>query len=153
MIVIHCDRIYSSLIAVYCMDNGYVGKQSVAWKEYCMVYWLKELQESMDRYTGHLYITEILLETVLNTIQSINGPLICRKIDRSRLTFISSLFLFFFLIKHKVPFSYFSRTWPKHLHSFAISLQVVDTFLMRLLLKDVTGENVCSNTEYCKKVF
>ena len=48
----HFDRIHSSLTAVHCFDNGYVGKQPVAWKEYCMEYWLKELQESMDRCTG-----------------------------------------------------------------------------------------------------
>ena len=28
----HCDRIHSSLTAVRCFDNGYVGKQPVAWK-------------------------------------------------------------------------------------------------------------------------
>ena len=38
----HCDRIHSSLTAVHCFNNGYVGKQSVAWKEYCAEYWLKE---------------------------------------------------------------------------------------------------------------
>ena len=32
---IHCIRIHSSLTAVHCFDNGYVGKQPVAWKEYC----------------------------------------------------------------------------------------------------------------------
>ena len=45
----HCYRIHSSLTAVRCFDNGYVGKQPVAWKEYCSEYRLKELQESMDR--------------------------------------------------------------------------------------------------------
>ena len=50
----------------------YVGKQPVAWKEYCVEYWLKELQESMDRCTGCCDITEILLKTALNNIQSIN---------------------------------------------------------------------------------
>ena len=44
--------------------------QPVAWKEYCAEYWLKEHQESMDRYSGHRNITEILLKTALNTIQS-----------------------------------------------------------------------------------
>ena len=44
----------------------------MAWNKYCVEYWLKELQESMDRCTGHCHITEILLKTVLNTIQSIN---------------------------------------------------------------------------------
>ena len=31
---------------------GYVGKQPVAWKEYCAEYWLKELKESIGRGTG-----------------------------------------------------------------------------------------------------
>ena len=67
---ISCEEItfnLSPLTAVCCFDNGYVGKQPVAWKEYCV-----ELQESMDRSTGHHNITEILLKTSLNTIQSIN---------------------------------------------------------------------------------
>ena len=46
--------------AVHCFHNGYVGKQPVAWKECCADYWLKELQESMDRCTGRHDITEIL---------------------------------------------------------------------------------------------
>ena len=33
----HCDRIHSSLTAVRCFDNGHVGKQPVARKEYCGV--------------------------------------------------------------------------------------------------------------------
>ena len=37
----------TSLTTVPSLDNGYVGKQPVAWKEYCAEYWLKELQESM----------------------------------------------------------------------------------------------------------
>ena len=37
----HCDRIHFSLITVHCFDNGYLGKQPVAWKEYCAEYWLK----------------------------------------------------------------------------------------------------------------
>ena len=43
----------------------------IIWAEY----WLKELQESMDRCTGRRAITEILLKTVLKTlvyVQSIN---------------------------------------------------------------------------------
>ena len=35
-------------------------------------YWFKKLQESMDGCTGRRDITEILLKTVLNTIQSTN---------------------------------------------------------------------------------
>ena len=71
----HCDRIHSSLTAVRCFDNGYAGKQSVAWKEYFAEHWLLELEESMDRYTGHRDITDILLKKGLkrHTInQSIN---------------------------------------------------------------------------------
>ena len=58
----HCDRIHSSLVAVRCFDNSYVGKQPVAWKEYCEEYWLKELQESMDMGIGRRDITEIMLK-------------------------------------------------------------------------------------------
>ena len=43
----------------------------MALKEYCTKYWLKELQESMDRCNGHHDITEILLTKALNTVQSI----------------------------------------------------------------------------------
>ena len=73
----HCDRIHSSLTAVRCFDNGYVGKQPVAWKEYCAEHWLKEFQESMDRCTGRRDVTEILLKTVLNTIQSTELKTVC----------------------------------------------------------------------------
>ena len=38
-----CNILFSSLTAVCCFDNGYVGKQTVAWKEYYAEYWLKEL--------------------------------------------------------------------------------------------------------------
>ena len=38
----HFDRIESSLTAVLCFDNSYVGKQPVVWKEYCAEYWLKK---------------------------------------------------------------------------------------------------------------
>ena len=40
-----------------CLDNDYVGKQPVASKEYCAEYWLKELQENMDKCTGCRDIT------------------------------------------------------------------------------------------------
>ena len=68
----HCDRIHSSLTAVRCFDNGYLGKQPVAWKEYWAEYWIRELRESMNRCTGRIDITKLLLKTALNTIQSIN---------------------------------------------------------------------------------
>ena len=70
----HFDRIHSSLTAVHCFHNGYVGKQPVAWKEYCAEYWLKDCQESMDRCTGRRNKTEILLKMPFNTLQSINHP-------------------------------------------------------------------------------
>ena len=37
---------------------------------------LKELQENMDRCTGHRYITEIILKTALNTMKLIKQSLI-----------------------------------------------------------------------------
>ena len=40
----------------------------MAWKEYFLEYWLKELQESMDICTGHCDIAEILLKRASNTI-------------------------------------------------------------------------------------
>ena len=63
----HCDRIHSSLNAVRSFDNSYVGKQPVAWKGCCAEYWLKELQESMDRYPGRRDMTEMLLKMALKT--------------------------------------------------------------------------------------
>ena len=67
----HWGRIYSSLIAVHFFDDGNVGKQPVARKEYCAKNQLKELQESMARCTGHRDITEMTFKTALNIIQSI----------------------------------------------------------------------------------
>ena len=37
----HCNKIHSSPTAVRYFDNGYVGMQPLAWKEYCAEYWLK----------------------------------------------------------------------------------------------------------------
>ena len=44
------------------LDNGYTGKQHFGLKEYCAEYWLKDLQENMDRYAGCCDIPEILLK-------------------------------------------------------------------------------------------
>ena len=47
----------------------------LAWKEYCAKYWFKKnhtIQEGTDRCTGRRDITEKLLKTGLNTIQSID---------------------------------------------------------------------------------
>ena len=49
-----------------------MGKQAVVWKEYFVEYWLKEFQESMDRYSGNHDSADILLKMALNTIQLIN---------------------------------------------------------------------------------
>ena len=40
----------------------YVGKQTVAWKEYCARYWLKGPQTCMDKYPDGCNITEIRLK-------------------------------------------------------------------------------------------
>ena len=68
----HCDSFHSSFTAVHCFNHGYVGKQPLAWKEYCTEYWLKEYQECMVMCTCHCNITKILLKTVLIIMQSIN---------------------------------------------------------------------------------
>ena len=44
----------------------------LAWKECFAEHWLKELQESICICTGRSDITEIMLKTALNTVQSIN---------------------------------------------------------------------------------
>ena len=54
-------EVHSSLTAVHCFDNRYVGKQPVAWKELCVKYWLKEPQESMVRRTGHHNISNSII--------------------------------------------------------------------------------------------
>ena len=45
----------------------------VAWKECCAEYWLGELHESRDRYTGCQYITEIFLKIDLTLSQASPG--------------------------------------------------------------------------------
>ena len=69
---IHCDRIHSPLTAVRYFYDGYVGQQPMDCEEYCAEYWLKVLQESMDRCTGRPHMIEILDKTALNTMQSVN---------------------------------------------------------------------------------
>ena len=74
MVLVHCISVkpQSSISSIQDLRtghrNGYVGKQPVAWEEYCVEYWLKEFQVSMDRCTGHCNITKILLEMSFNTI-------------------------------------------------------------------------------------
>ena len=60
-------------------------KQPVASKEDRAEYWLKELQESMDRCTGCRNLTEIWLKMELNTIQVINQSfLTCIRGERQK---------------------------------------------------------------------
>ena len=53
--------IHSSLKLDLCFDDIFVGKQSVAFKEFCAKNWYKKLEESMDGCTCHLKITEMML--------------------------------------------------------------------------------------------
>ena len=53
-------------------DNGHVGKQPVARKEYCTEFWSEDFQESMGRCTGCYDVSEIMFKTALNTIQQIS---------------------------------------------------------------------------------
>ena len=57
---------------IHFSDDGYEGKQPMAWKECYSEYWFKKkkLQESMDRCTGRRQLTEILFKTALNTVRS-----------------------------------------------------------------------------------
>ena len=44
-----------------------------AWKEYCAENWLKEFQESIDRFTGRCNISKILLKTALTLSKTSPG--------------------------------------------------------------------------------
>ena len=89
------DTIHSSLTAVRCFDNSLVGKQPVAWKEYCAEHWLKELEESMDRCTGRRDITEILLKTELthHTINCYTNTLEMNRLKKMKDNIYSNIFL------------------------------------------------------------
>ena len=65
-----CDRTHAFLKAVHLFDDGYVEKQSVAWKEYCAEYWLKKSRKAwiVARSTFRRDIIEIMLKTALNSI-------------------------------------------------------------------------------------
>ena len=89
--------IQPSHTVVHFFNDGYryVGEQEVAWKEYCAEYWLKELQERMDRCIGLCNITEIMLKMVLCTTQTCklvsscqrrSWPLIGARLHRLSLT-------------------------------------------------------------------
>ena len=57
----HCDWIHSSLTAIHCFDDDYVGEQPMAWEKYCAEYSLKVLKESIDRCTGCRHMAEMVL--------------------------------------------------------------------------------------------
>ena len=75
MIVIATGFIPLSLLSIISIMITWENSQLI-WKEYCVEYWLKELQESMDRWTGCCNMTEILLKTALHTKLSINKLII-----------------------------------------------------------------------------
>ena len=79
----YCYRNHSSLTSVRCFENGYVGKQQVPWKEYCVEYRLKELQGSMDRCTNRRDITEIPLQIPFN--QSFNQFLRTKSVTKKEM--------------------------------------------------------------------
>ena len=118
-----CDIIYFSITNIHCFDDGNVGKQPVAWKEYCWEYWLKEIQKRMHMCTGRSKITEITSKTALNTIKSIN---------QSTFSFHYKLYLCIFTDGATCPNNwsahddscyFFSReveSWPGSLVSFSI---------------------------------
>ena len=97
--VIHGDRTHSSLTNVHCFGISYVEKQPVAWKNYCVEYWLKKLQKNMDRCTDHCDITEILLKMTSNTILSISQ---FKSMVRLRIKLVSSIFSFSHYIFEKL---------------------------------------------------
>ena len=54
----HCHRAHSFFTIIHCFDDGYIGKQTSAWKEYCAKYCKNVHQESKGRCTGSRAITE-----------------------------------------------------------------------------------------------
>ena len=48
----HCRKDWFLSHSNHCFYDGYVGKKAQDWKEHCAEFWLKELQESMDKCTS-----------------------------------------------------------------------------------------------------
>ena len=67
----YCNRNHSSL-AFHSCNNGYLGKQPVAWKKYSVEYWSKDLQENRDGCSCCCDITETQLKKALTSMQLIN---------------------------------------------------------------------------------
>ena len=82
----------------------------MALKEYCGEFWLKELQDNMNRCTGHSDITEIFLKMALNTIQSIKLKAFSG--DKLKLAKVMFLVDQHFLLSHSVFIHLFSS--PEH---------------------------------------
>ena len=59
----HCNRIYSSLTFYHLIVWK---KQPVALEVYCLKYWSKKLQKSMDRCTRYRNVLEIMLNAASN---------------------------------------------------------------------------------------
>ena len=73
------------------LQLSFIRMHPVAWKEYFVEYWLKEIQESMDKYIGCHAITEIMLKTVLNTTQRLKQSLIISAQQRDSSVHVWSL--------------------------------------------------------------
>ena len=58
----------------------YVQEQPVASEEYCVVYWLRELQESMERCIGYRDITEKLENRVNDHTINHSIAVSCKKV-------------------------------------------------------------------------
>ena len=66
-------NLYSFHCLMIAIVTGFIpASPLLAWKEYCAECWFKELKESMGKCTGHCNITERLLKTAVNTVQSIS---------------------------------------------------------------------------------
>ena len=68
-VMLHFDRIHSSLTAVHCFDKWLFGKTASDLKRILYGVLNKELQKTMERFTGRCNVIEIMLTTRLSTIQ------------------------------------------------------------------------------------
>ena len=55
----------------HCFNNSCVGKQPVAWKEYCVEYFYRRPKQSKGRQIGRHNITEIILIAALKNKKAI----------------------------------------------------------------------------------
>ena len=104
-------------LAVHSFDNGYVGKQPVAWEEYCAQYRLKELQESMDRCICHCDVTEILFNPFPNK------PLFLRVYNRNCLKTLCEKEKL--LVTSNFSFSHSVFCWFRELSAMFIKFEIL----------------------------